>query len=133
MAADGKVFYELVDGKVRVFDFASGKQKKEIAINEYYGEHGYSMSIAASEDFLFVWASDDEVYIYDFKGKKISKIQLPVYAFGFSLSYCNDLLWAAYDADAWIEGDYGYWHGYDLTGKHAMRGKGAKEDTATPK
>jgi hypothetical protein len=133
MAADGKVFYELVDGKVRIIDFASGKQKKEITISEYYGEHGYSMSIAASEDFLFVWASDDEVYVYDLKGKKISKIQLPVYAFGFSLSFCNDLLWAADDADAWIEGDYGYWHGYDLTGKHVVRGKGAKEDSATPK
>lgn len=134
MAADGKVFYELVDGILRVVDFSTGKQEKEIPIDEYYSEHGYSMSIAASEDFLFIWASDYDVYVYDHKGKKVSKIQLPVYAFGFSLSYCNDLLWAAADADAWIEGDYGYWHGYDLTGKHVVRGKASKEeDSSTPK
>jgi hypothetical protein len=133
MAVDGTVFYELVDGTVRIIDFSKGEVKKEFAIDEYYAEHGYSMSIAASGDFLFVWASDDEVLVYDFKGKKVSKVQLPIYAFGFSLSYCNDLLWAAVDADAWIEGDHGYWHGYDLTGKHTMRGKAAKEDSSTPK
>ncbi len=134
LSADGKVFYELVDGQVRVIDFETGKEVKQFSIPEYYDEHGYSMSTAASGDFLFVWASDDEVYAYNFKGEKVSSISLPIYAFGFSLSHSNDLLWAAVDADAWIEGDYGYWYGYDITGKHATRGKAAKEeDSATPK
>lgn len=133
LSADGKVFYELVDGTVRIIDFETGKQDKHITISEYFNEHGYSMSIAASKEFLFVWASEEEVYVYNFKGKKVSRIPLPIYAFGFSLSYCNDLLWAAIDADAWIEGNHGYWHGYDLIGKYATRGKGTKEDTSTPK
>jgi WD40 repeat protein len=130
---DGKTIYELVDGTIWIINFDTGKQEGDLAIPEYYAEHGYSMSIAASGDFLFVWASDDEVYVYDFKGKKVSQIQMPIYAFGFSLSYCNDRLWGAVDADAWIEGDYGHWYGYDLTGKHATRGMGTKEDSATPK
>lgn len=134
LSTDGKVFYELVDGEVYIIDFATGEELKQITIAEYYGEHGYGMSAAASGDFLFVWASDDAVYAYNFKGEKVSSIKLPIYAFGFSLSYCNDILWAAVDADAWVDGDYGYWYGYDVTGKHATRGKAAKEeDTATPK
>jgi hypothetical protein len=133
LSADGKMFYELVDGDVRIIDFDTGKKEKEITIPEYFNEHGYAMSIAASSEFLFIWASDDEVYVYNFKGEKVSQLQLPIYAFGFSLSYCNDLLWAAVDADAWVEGNYGYWYGYDLAGKHATRSKATQEDTATPK
>lgn len=111
---DGKFLYEIVDGRITVYDFRDGEEVRSFKIDEYYDEHGYSSSIAASDDYLFVWGDTDVVIVYDLNGKQITKITLPRDGYGFSLSYTNDMLWIAKDADGSSSGDDGYWYGYEL-------------------
>jgi DNA-binding beta-propeller fold protein YncE len=111
---DGKYIYELTDGYVRVIDFKTGKELKRFALERYYDEHGYALSIAASKHYLFVWEYEDRVLVYDLGGEYVTKIKLPRAGYGFSLSYCNDMLWIAEDADASTDGGDGYWYGFEL-------------------
>jgi WD40 repeat protein len=111
---DGERIYELVDGKVRVYDFNTGEKIKRFNLSEYYDEHGYCNSVAASEDYIFIWGSKDKILVYDLDGDYVNTFKLPRLGFGFSLSYCNGLLWIAVDADAADEGGDGYWYGYRL-------------------
>lgn len=111
---DGKYVFELVDGKVTMYDVNSGEDIRSYRITKYYEEHGFANSIAASDNYLFVWGDTDEIYVYDHNGTYITNILLPRDGYGFSLSYCNGLLWVAKDADASQDGGNGYWYGFEL-------------------
>jgi DNA-binding beta-propeller fold protein YncE len=111
---DGKYIYELINGYVRVIDFKTGEELEHFILEHYYDEHGYGLSIAASKHYLFVWEYEDRVLVYDLDGEYVTKIKLPRAGYGFSLSYCNDMLWIAEDADASTDGGDGYWYGFEL-------------------
>lgn len=133
---DGKYIYELHEGELRTLEFKTGKEVKSFEISDYFYEHSFNASIAASDGYIFVWASEDDLYAYDFEGNYVTKIELPAQGFGFSLSYCNNLIWIALDADGSVDGEFGFWYGYDLDGRYTTRSKATGEkglDTATPK
>ena len=46
----------------------------------------------------------------------MTKFTLPRSGFGFSLSWANDMLWIAEDADGGEDGADGTWYGYELQG-----------------
>lgn len=115
---DGSRIYELDDGTVRVLAADDGDELDELEIDDYYGEEsgGYAHAIAASKRFLYTWRSETEISVHDLSGKFITSFELPRSGFGFSLSYCNGLLWIAKDADGSTEGAVGKWYGYKLVG-----------------
>lgn len=112
MSPSGKYFYEFLEGEVYVYDSKTGLEDRVIEIDEYYDEHGYNVSTAASNRHLFVWGDAYDVLVYDLTGKKVSTFRLPMRGFGYSLSYSNGMLWIADDADAMDEVGEGYWFGY---------------------
>jgi len=114
ISADGRLLYELELGMVRVLDFANGKELKRFRLTNYFEEHGYHSSIAVSDEYFFVWGDADGIVVYDLNGDYVSEFKLPRPGYGFSLSYCNKLLWIAQDADAATDGGNGYWFGYRL-------------------
>jgi len=124
MLPDGSKLYEMNEGEVRVIDFETGDLIKTFTLSKYYNEHGYKSSIAATSKYLLTWGSPNEILVYDLNGKYVTKITLPQDGYGFSLSYCNGLLWIAQDADATIDQDEdgnidsatGYWYGYRVDG-----------------
>lgn len=111
---DGKYLYEYYEGRMRVLDFETGKKVKGYTFEPRYNESGYSASVACSDYYLFVWDDTDEIAVFDLDGKYITEIELPRDGYGFSLSYCNGLLWIAEDADGNTTGGSGYWYGYRL-------------------
>jgi hypothetical protein len=115
---DGSVMYELEDGSVHVYDAAEGEETDEFELENYYDEEsgGFAFAIAASDKFLFVWKSEEEIGVYDLKGEYVTSFELPREGFGFSLSYCNGMLWVARDADGSTDGAEGKWYGYRLSG-----------------
>lgn len=114
ISADGRWLYELDFGVVRVLDIRNGKEVKRFELSNYYAEHGYQGSIALSDEYLFVWGDEDGIVVYNLNGDYYSEFKLPRPGYGFSLSYCNGLLWIAQDADASTDGGNGYWFGYRL-------------------
>lgn len=112
VSPDGQYFYEFLDGEVTEFDAQTGQELRNFKVAAYYYEHGYNVSIAASEHYLFVWGDEDDIIVYDLDGNHVAEVKLPRLGFGFSLSYCNGLLWIAEDADAAEEGGDGFWYGY---------------------
>ena len=117
-SSDGALIYELDDGEVHVYDADEGEETNSFDIENYSEEEssGYSYAIAASDKFLFVWKNETDVYVYDLAGKYVTSFELPRAGFGFSLSYCNGMLWTATDADGSTEGADGKWYGYQLKG-----------------
>lgn len=117
-STDGATIYELDDGEVHVYDAADGEETNSFDIENYSEEEsgGYAYAIAASDKFLFVWKNESEVYVYDLAGRYVTSFELPRVGFGFSLSYCNGMLWVATDADGSTEGADGKWYGYELQG-----------------
>ena len=111
---DSKHIYELIDGTVRVIEFKTGEELERFELEHYYSEHGFRSSITASKHYLFVWEHEDRVLVYDLDGEYVAKIKLSQPGYGFSLSYCNGMLWIASDADAGSDGGNGYWYGYKL-------------------
>lgn len=117
MSSDGKYFYELINNKVNVIDISKAKVVKSFKVKTYSEDNtGYNTSIAASEKYLFVWGSDSEIIVYDLHGKYVTTFSLPESGFGYSLSYCNGMLWCATDADGGQDGADGTWYGYTLEG-----------------
>jgi VCBS repeat-containing protein len=117
MSPDGKYFYELSDNEVRVLDAKTGKLTKSFKLTSYdESSTGYNVSIAASEHFLFVWGASDEIIVTNLNGKYVTTLNLPETGLGFSLSYCNGMLWIAQDADGSTDGETGYWYGYKIEG-----------------
>jgi hypothetical protein len=114
ISSDGRRIYELDQGLVRVLDFEDGKELKRFKLTNYFGEHGYQSSIAVSERYFYVWGDTDAIIVYNLKGDYVSEFKLPRSGYGFSLSYCNKMLWIAQDADASTDGGKGYWFGYRL-------------------
>ncbi len=112
ISPDGQYLYELTNGKVRVIDFETGDLERTIKLEDWYDEHGYRYAIAASEAYIFVWGSEDEVLVYDLDGKYVNKIKMPRLGYSFSLTYCNNMLWVSKDADGASDGETGYWYGY---------------------
>ncbi|MBM3330780.1 hypothetical protein FJY68_02875 [candidate division WOR-3 bacterium] len=119
MSPDGEKLYELEDGTVTVFD-SDGEEETSFELSSYNSttDLGYSYAIAASDKFLFVWApdSDTDILVYGIDGEYVSKFALPRSGFGFSLSWANDMLWIAEDADGGSDGADGTWYGYQLKG-----------------
>jgi len=111
---NGKYIYEFVNGRVRVLDFEDGEEVRTFRVDEYYDEHGFNTAIAASENYLYIWAENDAIRVYDLKGDYVALIQLPRAGYGFSLSYCHGYLWIAKDADGGEDGADGRWYGYKL-------------------
>jgi WD40 repeat protein len=120
MSPDGEKLYELSDGTVYVYDASTGDEETSFKLSSYNTttEHGYADAIAASDKFLFVWApnSDKEILVYGIDGNYVTKFTLPRAGFGFSLSWANDMLWIAKDADGGSDGADGTWYGYQLKG-----------------
>ncbi len=120
MSPDGEKLYELHDGTVYVYDAGSGDAEVDFELSSYNSneEQGYAFAIAASDKFLFVWApdSDTDILVYTLNGKYVTKFTLPRAGFGFSLSWANDMLWVADDADGATDGADGTWYGYALEG-----------------
>ncbi len=114
ISQDGERIYELYDGHVKVLDFDTGKELKRFNLSDYFYEHGYQSSIAVSDKYLFVWGDSDAIIVYDLNGNYVSDFRLSRSGYGFSLSYCNKMLWIAQDADASTDGGSGYWYGYRL-------------------
>jgi len=114
VTADGKRIYELAEGRVKVLDFKSGKELKRFTLTNCFDEHGFRSSIAISDNYLFVWGDTDAIIVYDLNGVYVTEFRLPRPGYGFSLSYCNKMLWIAQDADASTDGGKGYWYGYRL-------------------
>jgi WD40 repeat protein len=119
MSPDGEKLYELYEGTVNVFN-TDGDEETTYELSSYNTteELGYANSIAASDKFLFVWApdSDKEILVYGIDGKYITRFELPRSGYGFSLSWANDMLWIAEDADGSSDGADGTWYGYELKG-----------------
>jgi tricorn protease-like protein len=119
MSPDGEKLYELHDGTVAVFN-ADGGEETTFKLSRYNTteELGYAHAIAASDKFLFVWApnSDKEILVYGVDGKYVTQFELSRSGFGFSLSWANDMLWIAEDADGSSDGADGTWYGYELKG-----------------
>jgi len=119
MSPDGEKLYELYEGTVKVFN-TDGDEETSFELSSYNTTEGlgYAYAIAASDKFLFVWApeSDNEILVYGVDGKYVTKFALPRSGFGFSLSWANDMLWIAEDADGDTDGADGTWYGYTLKG-----------------
>jgi len=119
MSPDGEKLYELYEGTVNVFN-TDGDEETTFELSSYNttDELGYANAIAASDKFLFVWApnSDKEILVYGVDGKYVTKFELPRSGYGFSLSWANDMLWIAEDADGNSDGADGTWYGYTLKG-----------------
>lgn len=111
---DGKYIYEFVHGRVRVLSFKDGEEIRTFTVGDYYDEQGFNTAIAASDAYLFIWAANDAVHVYNLKGKYVARIELPRAGYGFSLSYCHGYLWIARDADGAQDGADGEWYGYGL-------------------
>lgn len=111
---DGERIYELAEGNIKVLDLKTGKELKRFKLTNYFDEHGYHSSIAVSNRYLFVWGDSDAIIVYDLNGVYVSEFRLPRPGYGFSLSYCNKILWIAQDADASTDRGNGYWYGYRL-------------------
>ena len=114
LSADGNFIYEFVNGEVRVLDFTDGDEIRTFNLANYFDEYPYNVTIAASAKNLFVWGGKDEVSVYDLEGKYVGNIKLPIAGYGFSLSYCNGMLWVAEDADGSTDGGNGYWYGFKI-------------------
>jgi len=119
MSPDGEKLYEFYEGTVKVFN-TDGDEETSFDLSTYNTteELGYAYAIAASDKFLFVWApnSDKGILVYGIDGKYVTKFTLPRVGFGFSLSWANDMLWIAEDADGGSDGADGTWYGYKLEG-----------------
>jgi DNA-binding beta-propeller fold protein YncE len=119
MSPDGEKLYELHEGTVTVFN-ADGDEETTFKLSRHNTteELGYAHAIAASDKFLFVWApnSDKEILVYGIDGKYVTQFELSRSGFGFSLSWANDMLWIAKDADGSSDGADGTWYGYELKG-----------------
>ncbi|MBS4015809.1 MAG: hypothetical protein KGZ86_05190 [Candidatus Latescibacteria bacterium] len=115
-APDGKYAYELTEtGYIRFINLNNGKFEKQIKITTYTDEHGFATSMAASDKYFFIWgALGSEIVVLDLKGRYVTSFELPRSGLSFSLSYCNNMLWIAEDADGADEGYTGYWYGYSL-------------------
>ena len=117
MSTDGEYYYELTyDGEVSVLESFFGEPEDFIQLTKWSEEHGYAHALAASDKYLFTWDEGGIVYVHDFGGNYVTRFELPRDGFGFSLSWCNGLLWIAEDADASDDGGNGYWYGYRLKG-----------------
>jgi len=119
ISPDGERLYELHEGTVDVFN-TDGDKENSLELSSYNTteSRGYAFAIAASDKFLFVWApeSETDVLVYGIDGRYVTKFTLPRAGFGFSLSWANDMLWIAEDADGDTDGADGTWYGYALEG-----------------
>lgn len=107
-----KVF-ERIENWIYVIDFESGMLADSFEV-EAFDEHPYNLACAASEKYVYTWAGVKKVNAYSHDGKFAGQIQLPREGYGFSLSYCNGMLWISKDADANNQGGMGYWYGYKI-------------------
>jgi hypothetical protein len=115
-APDGNYFYEFDDGEITVYDGVFGEEDNTVEINEYYEEEPYNIAIAASDEYFFVWGSERDIFVYTLDGEYVNKVTLPFDGYALSLSWANDLLWVAEDADGSTDGAKGTWHGYEIKG-----------------
>lgn len=125
-APDRSYYYEFDDGEVMVYDGLFGEEENTVDIDEYYEEEPYNSAMAASANYFFIWGGKREVLIYTLDGEYVTSVRLSVAGHPMSLSWANDMLWVAEDADG-IEYDdegnvvggelkTGTWHGYQLRG-----------------
>jgi len=108
---------EFNDGAVTKFDITDGEEIDTYYLDNYSTEERFNCSMAASNEHMFVWGnSPKQVLIYDLDGNYINTVSLPRAGFGYSLSYCNGMLWIAQDADSKENLGKGSWYGYELQG-----------------
>lgn len=110
----GEYLYELYNGEVIVVETEEGLEVNNFFLDRYYDEHLYNSSIAVGEKYLYIWGSPNKILIYDFAGELIDSLILKINGYAPSLSYCNNMLWIAEDADAAGNGGYGYWYGFKV-------------------
>jgi len=115
-APDRSYLYEFDDGEVTVFDGVFGEEENTIGIDEYYEEEPYNTAMAASDEYFFIWGGKREVLIYTLDGEYVTSVRLSVAGHPMSLSWTNNMLWVAEDADGSSDGAEGTWHGYELRG-----------------
>jgi hypothetical protein len=103
-----QLMYEMVEGTVYVIEMATGNTI-DVMTGFNYGSWGYNWAIATNGLQLFTWTDGGTVYAYDLDGNFEETLFIPSGSYGYSLDYCNDLLWAADDANS---GPNGVWYGY---------------------
>jgi len=113
---DGRQAFELSEGTVHVYDLGEDDEVASFDLERYYDEGNYGMAVAASDQHLFVWGAEDEILVYDHKGRFVTEFELPREGFWASLSWCNGMLWIADDSDSKDELGTGTWFGYQLKG-----------------
>jgi hypothetical protein len=114
ISMDGKQLFEHIGGVVRVVDIATGRELRTFTLKDYYDEHGYRNAIAVCKLYCHVWAAENRIIVHELDGTYIATLELPQSGYGFSLSFCNKMLWIAEDADAADYGGEGQWFGYKL-------------------
>lgn len=112
LSPDGKKLYFNDNGKVKIYDFSTGKLLKTFE-NIKCGKDVFegSNAIAVSNKNIFTWhGKKREIYIYDLNGNYISTIRIVDGDYGFSLSYANNMIFTAFDGNY----DDGQWYGYEI-------------------
>jgi len=112
LSSNGKLIYFMEFGELYIYTLKSGKLKTTLSGLKSADEASLGgTAIAVDKKSIFSWnAGEQEVYIYDLKGKFQKSIKLAHGDYGFSLSYANDLLWVSEDGDY----DEGTWFGYEV-------------------
>ncbi len=111
---DETELYELLSGEVIVCETETGLESDNFFLDKYYDEPLYSTAIAAGPKHLFIWGSENKIYMYNRAGELQDSLMIDFDAYPLSLSYCNDKLWIAVDADANNKGGTGYWYGFNI-------------------
>jgi hypothetical protein len=98
--------YEHESGTVWVVDLANGNTINTMT-GFTYGGWGWCHAICTDGQHLFTW-DETQVYAYDMNGNPVDPFSLPYGSWGWSLSWANNRMFAADDAN----GGTGYWYGY---------------------
>lgn len=112
LSSNGKLICFIELGDVFFYNLKSGKLENTLhglkcADNASDG----GTAIAMDKKHLYSWnAREQEVFVYDLKGKFEKSVKLNQGFYGFSLSWANGLLWVSADGNY----ETGTWYGYDL-------------------
>lgn len=112
---DCKYVVSFSDGAVFIHNFSNGKFVRKFEVSDYdYLDGRHYMSVAASDNLVFIWGDSYRIDVYDFNGGKRGSIKVDGEYFGMSLTYCNGMLWLAEDANGNNTIKEGRWKGLKL-------------------
>ena len=110
ISTNGKLIYFLDNGNVSVYTMKNGKLKTTFSgIMCSEESSGGGAAIAVDDKRMYSWdGAEQEVYVYDLKGKYQKTLELEQGDYGFSLSFANGMLWVSTDGNY----EEGTWYGY---------------------